>query len=312
MERYDNAVKPFWTAELYAKAHGTTDAAALAAEHLQKIGAGRRGSASSRASCRRMRGRCWASGCRGRRFVDATGVLERLRGVKTPAELAKLRQGSELITDAMLAVIGWAREGTTKAEIIERLRREEVARGLHFDYCLLTLGASHNRAPSPQAWAPGEVLSIDSGGNSRRLYRRSGADGGAGRAGRELEDLLGEIEAVQQAAFAEVRAGGSGGASARGRCEVMRAGPNGGVTDFFVHGMGLISHEVPFLMDRATTSRMDAGRPLEVGMVLSVETTMHHPRRGFIKLEDTVAVTADGFEMFGEAGRGWNRGGTQA
>ncbi len=44
-------------------------------------------------------------------------------------------------------------------------------------------------------------------------------------------------------------------------------------------------------------------------MVLSVETTMHHPRRGFVKLEDTVAVTADGFEMFGEAGRGWNRGG---
>ena len=27
---------------------------------------------------------------------------------------------------------------------------------------------------------------------------------------------------------------------------------------------------------------------------------MHHPRRGFIKLEDTVAVTADGFELFGD------------
>jgi Xaa-Pro aminopeptidase len=45
-------------------------------------------------------------------------------------------------------------------------------------------------------------------------------------------------------------------------------------------------------------------------MVLSVETTMHHPRRGFIKLEDTVAVTAAGCEMFGDGGRGWNRGGT--
>jgi Xaa-Pro aminopeptidase len=44
-------------------------------------------------------------------------------------------------------------------------------------------------------------------------------------------------------------------------------------------------------------------------MVLSVETTMMHPRRGFIKLEDTVAVTADGHTMFGDRGRGWNRGG---
>jgi hypothetical protein len=37
---------------------------------------------------------------------------------------------------------------------------------------------------------------------------------------------------------------------------------------------------------------------------------MLHPSRGFIKLEDTVAVTANGYEMFGQRGRGWNRGGT--
>ena len=48
------------------------------------------------------------------------------------------------------------------------------------------------------------------------------------------------------------------------------------------------------------------------GMVLSIETTLGHPRRGFIKLEDTVAVTEDGREAFGDEGRGWNRGGTAA
>jgi Xaa-Pro aminopeptidase len=45
-------------------------------------------------------------------------------------------------------------------------------------------------------------------------------------------------------------------------------------------------------------------------MVISVETTLLHPRRGFIKLEDTVAVTDTGHEMYGGAGRGWNRGGS--
>ena len=29
-------------------------------------------------------------------------------------------------------------------------------------------------------------------------------------------------------------------------------------------------------------------------MIVSIETTMKHPRRGLIKLEDTVAVTDDG------------------
>ena len=45
-------------------------------------------------------------------------------------------------------------------------------------------------------------------------------------------------------------------------------------------------------------------------MVISIETTLQHPRRGFIKLEDTVAVTDNGWEAFGNSGRGWNRGGT--
>jgi hypothetical protein len=44
-----------------------------------------------------------------------------------------------------------------------------------------------------------------------------------------------------------------------------------------------------------------AHRPLEEGMVISVEATLQHPRRGFIKLEDTVAVTTDGHEIHGSS-----------
>jgi Xaa-Pro dipeptidase len=90
---------------------------------------------------------------------------------------------------------------------------------------------------------------------------------------------------------------------------VRAAGPSAGFTDFVAHGMGLVSHEVPFLVTGQMYEGVDAPRPLEAGMVLSVETTMRHPRRGFIKLEDTVAVTAGGCEMFGDRARGWNRGG---
>jgi Xaa-Pro dipeptidase len=49
-------------------------------------------------------------------------------------------------------------------------------------------------------------------------------------------------------------------------------------------------------------------------MVISVETTMLHPTRGFIKLEDTLAVTAGGYEMFGDrsAADGTRRNGVDA
>jgi len=44
-------------------------------------------------------------------------------------------------------------------------------------------------------------------------------------------------------------------------------------------------------------------------MVVSVETTLMHPKRGFIKLEDTVIVTEGGHEVYGEGARGWNKAG---
>jgi Xaa-Pro aminopeptidase len=311
MEGGEHANRPFWTPTLHAAAWGTLDAAQLAADHIRKIAApgARIGieppflPSDAHAVLGQLGNRA--------ELVDATSVFERLRAVKTPEELDKLRTASELITDSMLATIEWAGEGTTKAEIIERLRKEETDRGLHFEYCLLTLGSSHNRAASPQAWKKGEVLSIDSGGNYHGYIGDLCRMGVLGEPDAELEDLLSEVDAVQQAAFGKIRAGALGGdliAAGEARLKVSPVAP---YTDFFAHGMGVITHEAPFLMTNhpVTYEGVDAAHPLESGMVLSVETTMLHPSRGFIKLEDTVAVTDTGYEMFGERGRGWNRGG---
>jgi Xaa-Pro aminopeptidase len=82
--------------------------------------------------------------------------------------------------------------------------------------------------------------------------------------------------------------------------------------EFLAHGMGMVSHEVPHLTDSGPVPypASDAEQPLEAGMVISIETTLLHPARGFIKLEDTVVVTDEGHEVYGEDARGWNRGGT--
>lgn len=312
MERGEHQNRPFWTPALHTASWGTVDAATLAAEHIAKLGKpGARIGIEPGFLPVDAYGVLTAN-LPDARFVDATSMLERMRAIKTPAELEKLRHASEMITDSMLATIASAREGSTKTEIIETLRREETNRGLHFEYCLLTLGSSHNRAASPQAWAPGEVLSIDSGGNYHGYIGDLCRMGVLGDPDAELQELLADIEAVQQAAFATVRAGALGGDVIAHAESVLRASPSAAFTDFFAHGMGLISHEVPFLMTNHPVAYegVDAPRPLEAGMVLSVETTMLHPSRGFIKLEDTVAVTDSGYQMFGDRGRGWNRGGT--
>jgi Xaa-Pro dipeptidase len=312
MEGGEHQNHPFWTPAFHPETWTSLQAAERAVEHLRKIGKAGARIGIEPAFLPSDAYRLLIERLEGATLVDATPMMERMRALKTPHELKQLRQASELITDSMQATIAAASEGTTKAEIIERLRREETNRGLQFEYCLLTLGSSHNRAGSDQAWQRGEVMSIDSGGNWRGYIGDLCRMGVLGEPDAELVELLGEIEAVQQAAFAKVRAGARGGELIAAGEKALKASKVAAYTDFFAHGMGLITHEAPFLMTNHPVAYegVDAENPLEAGMVLSVETTMLHPKRGFIKLEDTLAVTAGGYEMFGERGRGWNRGGT--
>ena len=119
------------------------------------------------------------------------------------------------------------------------------------------------------------------------------------------------LEAVQQAARTAIAPGRLGhdifaaAEAAREQC------PDAGKLDFLAHGMGLISHEVPRLTSSGPVAYTadHADRPLEAGMVLSVETDLRDPDVGFVKLEDTIVVTEDGYEALADGLRGWNLAG---
>jgi Xaa-Pro aminopeptidase len=243
-------------------------------------------------------------------LVDATWALDRLRAKKSPRELALLREASERVVAAMLAVMEGHGPGVSKRDLVEALRREEVARGLTFDYCLITAGHDLNRAPTEARWESGATLSLDSGGNYHGYIGDVCRMACHGTPDQELVDLLADVESVQQAAFASVCAGAPGRVIHEAAEAALRRCGNRDHMDFIAHGMGLVTHEAPRLSSRGPVPYPDedADKPLEAGMVISVETTMRHPRRGFVKLEDTIAVTSDGHELFGSCGRGWNRG----
>ncbi len=184
MEKYDHAVQPFWTPTLQAKAWTTTDAAALAAEHLKKIGAG-----SARIGIEPA-------------FLpaDARAVLgERLPG----ARLRRCDRGAGAAAGGQDA--GGARQAARGVGADHRGDAGDDrlgARGHHQgrDHRAAAAGGGRARAAfrllpadargEPQPGAVGAGLgegrgAVDRFGRQpRRLYRRSGADGGAGGAGR--------------------------------------------------------------------------------------------------------------------------------
>lgn len=300
----------FWCRTVETTSWGTLDATALAIDHIRRLGPpnAKIGAEFSFFPADAMD--ALRSGLRGLEIVDAHFPLERLRAVKTPSELVLIREASDRVVDAMLATFAHCRPGMTKREVTDRLRAEEISRGLTFDYCLISAGSSANRAPSDQVINHGDVISLDSGGRYGGYIGDLCRMGIVGTPDAELEDLLDWVEAVQQKARTPIRAGAPGREIFAAVRDVLSSGPHSADTHFVAHGMGVIGHEAPRLSDHGPVNypAYDADLPLQAGMVLSIETTLKHPRRGFIKLEDTVAVTEMGWDAFGDKGRSWNRG----
>jgi Xaa-Pro aminopeptidase len=313
MEAYEKELGKFWT-PAFQTSSTSFDSARLAADHLAKLAPKLKRVGVERAFLPADAAELMARELPGVTFLEAHMPLERLRARKTREELDLLRLASELVVDSMLAVIASHGPGATKAELVEALRREEVNRGLTFEYCLITAGTSLNRAPSDQVWGPGDILSLDSGGNYKGYIGDLCRMAIQGEPDSELEALLGEVDEIQMAARTPIRPGAKGGEIYASAGEVLKRSSRANSIEFVAHGMGLISHEAPRLTSHGPIPypAHDADLPLESGMVISIETTIADPRRGFIKLEDTVAVTDQGWEAFGDRGRGWNRADARA
>ena len=198
-----------------------------------------------------------------------------------------------------------------KRELVEALRREEVNRGLTFEYCLITAGTSLNRAPSDQVWGEGDILSLDSGGNYKgyigdlcRMAIQGEPDG-------ELEDLLGEIDEIQHGGAQADPAGRQAAARstpAPARCSKRRRTRIRSSSS----RMGWASSAT-----RRRGSRATGRCPIR-----PMTPTARLSRHGHLDRDDDRPPAArlhqarghgrgdgPGWEAFGDRGRGWNRGG---
>jgi Xaa-Pro aminopeptidase len=311
LEKFQVQVKPLWITDTQTSSAGSIDAMQKAVDCMRKAGLKPKRIAAEFGFLPYDAAKVLRDGYPEADWVDALYVLERQRAKKSPEELKLLKYASDAVIESMQTVIASHGPGSTKAEVVEALRREETKRGLTFDYCLITAGTSMNRAASEQRWEKGDIMSLDSGGNYHGYIGDICRMAIEGEPDAELEDLLGEIESIQRAAMQPMRAGALGREIYGAAEPLVQRSKHHNHLEFLAHGMGLVSHEAPRLTDRGPVPYPadDANQPLEARSVVSVETTLMHPTRGFIKLEDTVVVTETGHEIYGDSLRGWNRAG---
>src|SRR5262245_7049505 len=113
MEAYDRDIGKFWMSNIVFKSWGTLDAAQNTITQIRQLGGGRRigvEKAFLPADAYEMLHAAFPKAA----FVEAHFPLERLRAIKTPAELELLRQASNRVVDSMMATFAMARPGMRK------------------------------------------------------------------------------------------------------------------------------------------------------------------------------------------------------
>jgi Xaa-Pro aminopeptidase len=232
----------------------------------------------------------------GARFVEALDLLEELRAIKRPEELDIVRHITQADAEAIQTAFRTASPGATTRRIASRIEQEMTERGVHFLWAFTSAGPAMLRAPSEKVWEKGEVLHLDAGGEQAGYLTDVCRMGCRGEPSPLARELFAACLATQDKVRAAVRPGAAAGAIYDLGCRTLRETGHGAHGQFLIHGMGLVSHEQPRFGP-------GAGRKLEAGMVISIETDIRHPEVGYVKLEDTVAVTPSGCEGLGDLGR---------
>ncbi|MGY1745878.1 M24 family metallopeptidase [Blastococcus sp. SYSU D00695] len=265
---------------------------------LARAATGRLGAAPSRVA---VGARTWAEHALGvQRALPgsalelATPVLDRLRMVKTAAEIEELAVAGAAIDRVHARMAAFLRVGRTEAEVGADIAAAILAEGhAAVDFTIVGSGpngASPHHELSDRVVQAGDLVVVDIGGELPSGYRsdctRTYVVGG------EPDPATAEWYAVlqeaQRAACAAVR---PGVAAEEIDAVARRVITDAGWGEHFIHrtghGIGLDTHEAPYVV---------AGNdlPLVPGMAFSVEPGIYLAGRCGARIEDIVVCTPDG------------------
>ncbi len=230
-------------------------------------------------------------------WVDATPLLNELRAIKRPEEQRIIREAYSKVAQSILRTFQQCRDGISTLEIEQILRKEMAQEGVSFLFALICAGPGFSRAPSPHIrWKQGEILHIDAGGEIGDYVADICRMGCLGKPSSKAEVLHAACLEVQNGVRSLVRPGVSCGELVSAGHRLASQYEFSSYARFVVHGIGMVPYEPPECTLQST-------RPLEAGMVLSIETDFLHPGIGHVKIEDAVLVTDTGYEGLGDAGR---------
>lgn len=228
-------------------------------------------------------------------LVPTTGIVEKLRVIKTDPELDALRDVAEIAADAYRSLLhdGIIAAGKTEREVAAELEfrmRIRGADGPSFD----TIVASGPNSAKPHHGAEdrvleeGDLVTLDFGALKDGFnsdMTRTVFVGDPASASEKAREIYRVVDQAQAAGIAAARAGESLVEIDKVCRDIIT---RAGFGEYFVHstghGVGIEVHEMPFAAQTGSGT-------LAPKMTLTIEPGIYIPGVGGVRIEDTLIIT---------------------
>lgn len=224
-----------------------------------------------------------------------SGMVEKLRAVKDENEVENIRIACDIADKALESLVPHIKIGATELELVGQLEyylKKHGAENISFDTIIvsgLKTALPHGK-PTDKKLEKGDFLQIDFGA----LYKGYHSD-------MSRTFIIGEADDRKKALYEMMLNATVAGTEAL-KGEISAKTPDDAVrkiiSDEYIeyyypglgHGVGLDIHEGPF-MSTTSTARV------ETSNVLTIEPGVYVPGWGGMRIEDTILVTEDGYEV---------------
>jgi len=229
-------------------------------------------------------------------LVNGDTLLNSLRRVKSPEELALMERACRIADQAMAAVATRVQAGVTEqdlAEEVDHQLRRHGSRTVSFDTGVFAIGRGVGDRDadvrlSDRPLPPGTGVSFDFGAVVDGYCSDFGRTVFLGEPDEEFRRAYDLVIAAQAAGIAAVRPGVPAAAVHHACRQVI---VEGGYGDWFRHRtghcIGLDVHEHPFISEEDQT-------PLEPGMTFTIEPSIFWPGQVGTRIEDVIVCEPEG------------------
>lgn len=228
-------------------------------------------------------------------FVPTSGIIEKIRLIKTPQEITIIKAACAIADDAFTHILNFIEPGKTELEVANELEffmRKQGATSSSFD----TIVASGLRSALPHGVATnkviekGDFVTLDYGALYNGYISDMTRTIAVGEPSEKLVDMYNAVLASQLLALEKVGPNMIGKeADAIARDYLTAQGYGEAFGHSLGHGIGLEVHEAPSLSVRGETV-------LEPNMTVTLEPGVYLPGIGGVRIEDDILITATGNE----------------